>query len=144
MKKTNYDEKTLSLNNWRELNKGKSLTNKELEEALYSLGFNKVVIGYLKNQFPSEKMGTSKLYEVPRTPIHKSIVIGAYEKTATLRRNSYHKAKEEAVSSINEESALALLSSKGYQIRKCVGFDLERFQKENPVLYRKYLKYEIV
>ena len=43
-----------------------------------------------------------------------------------------------------EEKAIATLQAAGYQIRKIVGFDMERFQKENPVLYKKYLKYEII
>ena len=89
-------------------------------------------------------MGSTRLYEVPKEPIHKSMLNGLYENFRN-KRNKYNSSKKgEIISQNSEEAALALLSARGYQIRKCIGFDLERFQKENPILYKKYLKYETV
>ena len=108
------------------------------------MGFNNNVAYKIISSFEKEKMGTTTLYSIPSQPIYIKRLEGYYKsvnKEAYDRKNA-KKAGIENQSS--EEAALALLASKGYQIRKCMGFDLERFSKENPDLYKKYLKYEII
>jgi hypothetical protein len=142
MKKQNYMALTESLNKFRMEHQSKTFTREELIEALCGLGFNKGTAGMVIAKFvPSEKMGTSKLYSFGREPIHKSSIEAIYRKFA-----SYGNAptKKSATPVSEEESLISKMKEMGYQVRKIVGFDMERFQKENPVLYKKYLKYETV
>ena len=145
MKKINTVELTQKLNQFRMAYPNKSFTREELRESLLSIGFNKHVEGAIVPKFfPYEKIGQARIYTMPKEPIHKSAVEAVYESFRRTRNKSRNRKKEEIHSQNSEEAALALLSARGYQIRKCIGFDLERFQKENPVLYKKYLKYETV
>lgn len=142
--KKNYMALTESLNKFRMEHQSKTFTREELIEALVKLGFNKGTAGTIISKFvPNEQMGSSKLYSFGKDPIHKSQVEAVYKKFADYNMKSVSK-KKETVSNNSEESAIATLQAAGYQIRKIVGFDMERFQKENPVLYKKYLKYEII
>ena len=106
------------------------------------MGFNSQVAPFVLVHIPHETIGRSNLYTMRKEEnIHIKWINAAYDKC-----NGYKKKQPFIQKSvgISEEEALSVLSSKGYQIRKCVGFDMERFQKENPILYKKYLKYEIV
>lgn len=145
MKKINTVELTQKLNQFRMDHPNKSFTREELKESLLPLGFNKQIEGAIVPKFfPYEKIGQARIYTMPKEPIHKSAVEAVYESFRRTRNKLRNQKKEEIHSQNSEEEALALLSARGYQIRKCVGFDLERFQKEQPILYRKYLKYEMV
>lgn len=145
MKKVNVMELTEKLNRFRMEHPDKTFTREELKESLLGLGFNSQIEGAITPKFfPYEKIGSSRIYTMPKQPIHKSAIEGVYEKFRNLSSKSRESRKLKTVSENSEEAALALLASKGYQIRKCVGFDLERFQKEQPILYKKYLKYETV
>ncbi len=145
MKKINTIELTQKLNQFRMDHPNKSFTREELRESLLSIGFNKQVEGAITPKFfPYEKIGQARIYTMPKEPIHKSAVEAVYESFRRTRNKSRNQKKEEIRSQSSEEAALALLSARGYQIRKCIGFDMERFQKENPILYKKYLKYETV
>ena len=139
--RANLEELTQKLNEFRVKNIGKAFTSSELIEKLSEVGFNKSYAWGIMVNFPHEKVGTSNLYSITKEPIHINVVKSVFERYRNYRRNQVKSNKKEKFS---EEEALNLLSSKGYQIRKVVGFDLERFQKENPILYKKYLKYEIV
>lgn len=134
---------TESLNKFRMEHQSKTFTRKELIEALCRLGFNKGVSGMIIAKFiPSEKMGTSKLYSFGRDPIHKSQVEAIYKKFASY---TVKQPTKPSISIVSEETSLInKMKEMGYQIRKVVGFDMERFKAENPVLYKKYLKYETV
>jgi hypothetical protein len=148
MKKVNIEQKTQALNEFRLSNKNKSFTYSEIREKLGEiLSKNNVVITAAIKAFPYEVIGRNRLYSMPNDPIHWTFVKNAYKEQTNVQKKYNSKAKEESLKKENEseeEKALKILASKGYQIRKCVGFDLERFAKENPVLYKKYLKYEII
>lgn len=143
--RVNIQEKSQILNEFISKNSNKTFTSGELMDALKELGFNKNVAGIIaRSAFTYEKAGTSTLYETPKKPIYIGLIESAYKKANNYQkvcRKSKNLQEEETLS---EEKALALLSTKGYQIRKCIGFDLDRFAKENPDLYKKYLKYEII
>ena len=132
MKKVNIEEKTRQLNEFRMANLHKSFSGRELQDYLYNLGISRTIASALMSKcFPYEKMGSTRLYEVPKEPIHKSMLNGLYENFRN-KRNKYNSSKKgEIISQNSEEEALALLSARGYQIRKCIGFDLERFQKDS-------------
>ena len=140
----NYEELTGALNKFRMEHQNKTFSREELVKSLKEIGFNGNIAQRILSFIPSEKIGTAKLYTFGKEPIHKSQVEGIYRKEAKIRAKSAAKIRSNSLEASAEEAALSLLQSKGYQIRKVVGFDLERFQKENPILYRKYLKYEIV
>jgi hypothetical protein len=148
MKKVNIDQKTQDLNEFRLANKNKSFTYSEIREKLGEiLSKNNVVISAAIKAFPYEVIGKSRLYGMPKDPIHWTFVKNAYKEQTNVQKKYASKVKKESLKESNdseEEKALKVLASKGYQIRKCVGFDLERFSKENPDLYKKYLKYEII
>lgn len=139
MKQKNYMALTECLNKFRMEHQSKTYTREELLSALCGLGFNKGIAGMIISKFvPSEKMGTSKLYSFGKEPIHKSQIEAIYRKFA-----SYGTPKK-SVPVSDEESLINKMKEMGYQVRKVIGFDMERFKAENPVLYKKYLKYEII
>ena len=140
----NYEELTGALNKFRMEHLSKTFSREELISELRRIGFNHNTSQSILSFIPSERIGTSKLYTFSKDPIHKNQVEGVYRNEAKLRKKSTQKLKEQRVESNSEERAIATLQAAGYQIRKIVGFDMERFQKENPVLYKKYLKYEII
>jgi Holliday junction resolvasome RuvABC DNA-binding subunit len=143
MKTKNYLALTESLNKFRMEHQSKTYTREELVEALCGLGFNKGTASMvIAKCVPSEKMGTSKLYSFGREPIHKSQVETIYKKFASYGNTAPKKPVSVPVS--EEESLISKMKEMGYQARKIVGFDMERFKAENPVLYKKYLKYETV
>ena len=144
MKKQNYLALTESLNKFRMEHQSKTYTREELVEALCGLGFNKGTAGMVIAKFvPSEKMGTSKLYSFGRDPIHKNQIEAIYRKFASYGNTAPKKPVPPTPVS-DEESLIEKMKEMGYQVRKVVGFDMERFKAENPVLYKKYLKYETV
>jgi len=143
MKKQNYLALTESLNKFRMEHQSKTYTREELVGALCELGFNKGTASMIIAKFvPSEKMGTSKLYSFGKDPIHKSQVEAIYRKFASYGNTPVKKPVSTPVS--DEESLIEKMKEMGYQVRKIIGFDMERFKAENPVLYKKYLKYETV
>lgn len=149
MKRVNIEEKTRALNEFRVEASNKSFTYGELKGIFKERNITNdpMTLSGILRLFPFEKIGNSKIYEMPKTPIHISLLKKIWASRAEYQKKNNEKKKAiNAVHSveISEEAALAVLATKGYQIRKCVGFDLERFSKENPVLYKKYLKYEII
>ena len=135
---------TECLNRFRMEHQSKTFTREELVKALCGLGFNKGTAGMIIAKFvPSEKMGTSKLYSFGREPIHKNQVEAIYRRFASYNRQPVKSSV--SVSEVSEEESLInKMKEMGYQVRRVVGFDMERFKAENPVLYKKYLKYEII
>lgn len=151
MKRVNIEEKTRALNEFRVEACNKSFTYGELKDAFKErkITNDPMTLSGILKLFPFEKIGNSKIYEVPKNPIHISLMKKIWASRAEYQRKNNEKKKvvvnnTPSVEISDEEKALSLLASKGYQIRKCVGFDLERFAKENPDLYKKYLKYEII
>jgi hypothetical protein len=113
-------------------------TYSELKKILKDLGISSVYATALlaSNVIPHEKVGKAYLYSFNTEPIHRATIENLY-----LSRKVYGKKVE---SESPEEKSINHLQSLGYQIRKPIGFDIERFKKENPVLFKKYLKYEVV
>lgn len=149
MKRVNIEEKTRALNEFRVEASNKSFTYGELKDIFKERNITNdpMTLSGILRLFPFEKIGKNKIYEVPKNPIHISLVKKIWASRAEYQKKNNEKKKVvNTIHSveISEEAALAVLATKGYQIRKCIGFDLERFSKENPDLYKKYLKYEII
>ena len=157
MKKVNIEELTMALNSFIQSNKSKTFTRQELGEKLAEAGLNPVVSGILiPKVFPFEKMGTSRLYGVPKDPIYKGVVESCY-KTARGYRNSSRAAKKAAakekktpivVDAFAEakevNDAIRLLLSKGYKVSRPLGLDTKQLLADHPELAQKYMRYDII
>ena len=139
MKEVQITELTKKVNEFRKENIGKQYSSKELYEELYKLGFNLHISKRVAALFPAQKLGTSKYYEMTDEPIHQSKISALYEASKKAYTKSRNKGEE-----LTEKSALELLNTLGYRIKRIVGFDMEKFMKEQPEMYRRYCKYEYV
>lgn len=141
MKRVDIISLTQSFNKFRMEHQSKTYTREELLNELNKLGMNSAIAAmFIAKYIPSEKVGKSKLYSMPSEPVHKSQIVGIYDAYNNGRR-SFKEANKQLT---DEEAAMKLLQEKGYQIRRVIGFNLEKFKAENPVLFKKYLKYEII
>lgn len=139
-RKVDYKEQTRKLNELREQHSTNSYVYSEMHDMLTGIGFSKSIAATLMKGFPFEKIGNAKLYSFPKTPIHQQFVTNLY-KRQTSKAITQRLNKTEA---LTEKAALELLKSKDYVIKKAGEFDLERFKREQPEMYKKYLKYEYV
>ena len=155
-KKINVEELTKALNGFIQSNKDKTFTRQELGEKMAELGFNPQVTGIIiPKLFPYEKMGTSRLYGLPKEPVYKGVVEGCY-KTARGYKNSSRKAakkisakKEEKTPVVDNfaeakevNDAIRLLLSKGYKVSRPLGLDTKQLLADHPELAKKYMRYD--
>ena len=154
MKKVNVEELTAALNGFIQSNKNKTFTRQELGKKLSEVGFNPMVSGIIiPKLFPFEKMGTSRLYGIPKEPIYKGVIEGCY-KTARGYKNSSRKAAKKASAKEVKTSvvdnfaeakevndAIHLLLSKGYKISRPLGLDVKALLADHPELESKYMRY---
>lgn len=151
-KKVNVEELTKALNGFIQSNKSKTFTRQELGEKMGELGFNPVVSGIIiPRLFPFEKMGTSRLYGIPKEPIYKGVIEGCY-KTARGYKTSSRKAKKAAkevktpvvdtfIEAKEVNDAIHLLLSKGYKVSRPLGLDTKQLLADHPELAQKYMRY---
>jgi hypothetical protein len=140
MKKVDKKAMTAKLNQFRIDHLGKSYTRQEMEAYLKQMGFNRGVIRLLLPKLPFEVIGRAKLFNMDSNPIHVSVIDNCYKKCAAYTHKTVVKKHEQC----SEEQALQTLKNAGYKIQREVGFDMDRFKKEQPVMYQRYLKYETV
>ena len=146
-KKLNLIDLTQKINQFRMEHQGKSYTRQELVDEMYKIGLNKAMAPvFVANLVLSEKVGTSKLYSMPKDPIHKSQIEALYKHYNELNRARAKNGikEDDNISSVmpSEQAMIDYLKARGYQIRKPVGFDLQKFSEMNPELYRRFIKYE--
>jgi len=155
-KKVNIEELTAALNDFIQKNTNKTFTRQELGDKLSEAGFNPVVTGIIiPRLFPFEKMGTSRLYGVPKNPIYKGVVEGCY-KTARGYKTSSRKAKKVAAKEVKTpvvdtfteakevNDAIRLLLSKGYKVSRPLGLDVKALLADHPELTKKYMRYDSI
>ena len=135
----NITELTKKVNEFRKEHIGKQYSSKELYNELYKLGFNLHISKRVAALFPAQKLGTSKYYEMTDEPIHQSKIAALYEASKRAYTKSRNKKEE-----LTENSAVEFLIGLGYRVKKITGFDMEKFMKEQPEMYRRYCKYEYV
>jgi hypothetical protein len=117
------------------------------------LGFNPQVTGIIVPKvFPYEKMGKSRLYEIPKNPVYKGIIETCY-KIARGYKNSSRATKkvdnEEKSSTVvntfaeakEVNDAIHLLLSKGYKVSRPLGLDTKQLLADHPELAQKYMRY---
>lgn len=140
-----YKELTRKLNDFREKARAenRTFTSAQLYEEIAKLGFNSSIAKRVAALMEFEKIGTSKLYSMPEKPIHQARIENLYKDVSKSHKK--YVSKFTKIEDMTEQQAIDFLMKKGcYRIKRIVGFDLERFAKEQPEMYRKYCKYEYV
>jgi len=142
-----YKELTRKLNEFREKarKENRTFSSSQLYEELEKIGFNVSISKRVAAFMDFEKVGTAKLYSMPAEPIHQSRIEHLY-KDARKSQNKCRAHRQVAKNAdMSEKQALEVLAKRGcYRIKRIVGFDLEKFAKEQPEMYRKYCKYEYI
>lgn len=156
-KKVNIEELTAALNDFIRKNGNKTFTRQEIGEKLGELGFNPVIAGIIiPKLFPFEKMGTSRLYGLPKDPIYKGVIDGCYKIARGYKNSSRKAAKKTAAKEIKTpvidnfteakeiNDAIRLLLSKGYKVSRPLGPDVKALLADYPELAKKYMRYDII
>ena len=120
-----------------------SYTGAELNEALRKLGFSTIIASAIAQKcFPFEQIGKGRLYEVPKTPIHKSILQSLYDRQNSYSKKSYNKNKETTVTkSVDKtEEAWKTLVEAGVIKAK---FNLNKLKEKYPKIYLDCIDYEL-
>lgn len=157
MKKVNVEELTAALNGFIQSNKNKTFTRQEIGEKMNELGFNPMVSGIIiPKLFPYEKMGTSRLYGIPKDPIYKGVIEGCYKTARGYKTSSRKAAKKVVVKEAKTQvvdnfaeakevnDAIRLLLSKGYKVSRPLGLDVKQLLKDHPELSKTYMRYESI
>ena len=148
MKKIDIYEMIRKLNQFCELSikmNHTSYTGAELNEALRKLGFSTIIASAIAQKcFPFEQIGKGRLYEVPKTPIHKNVLQSLYDRQNNYSKKCYNNKNKKTPSTpaVNKtEDAWKTLIEAGVIKTK---FNLSRLKEEYPAIYLKCLDYEIV
>ena len=154
-KKVNIEELTAALNGFIQSNKNKTFTRQELGEKILELGFNdqmtRLVIPKI---FPYEKLGTSRLYGLPKNPVYKGIIEGCYKTTKDYSKKYFKSKENKATKEVKTpvvvdtfaeakevNDAIRLLLSKGYKVSRPLGLDVKALLADHPELESKYMRY---
>ena len=159
-KRINIAELTAALNNFIQNNKNKTFTRQEIGEKMIELGFNDQMTRLIiPRVFPFEKLGASRLYGLPKSPVYKGIIEGCYKTTRNYSKKYFSSKKEKTTvkekSAVKEKStivdafaeakevndAIHLLLSKGYKISRPLGLDVKALLADHPELEQKYMRY---
>jgi hypothetical protein len=146
MKKVNIKTKTESFNRTRLENKNKSFTYAELTALLKGAGIPlDITTLIIKHHFiDKEEVDGKMLYSFQANSLHMDSMQAFYDEKNRKKKAWNDSKKSPVKEALTERAALALLQSKGYRIKRIIGFDLERFMKEQPEMYHKYAKYEYI
>ena len=146
MKAVNIRQKTESFNRTRLENKKKSFTYAEITSLLKGAGIPiDITTLIIKHHFiDKEEVEGRMLYSFQETSLHTDSMQAFYDEK-NRRKKLWNDSKKKPVKdALTEKAAIDLLNQKGYRIKRIVGFDLEKFMKEQPEMYRHYAKYEYV
>ena len=161
-KKVNIEELTKALNGFIQSNKDKTFTRQEIGEKMNELGFNDQMIRLVVPKvFPYEKLGKSRLYELPKSPVYKGVIESCYKITrdyskkyfknkekTTVKEKADIKEKPTTVDAFTEakeiNDAIRLLLSKGYKISRPLGLDTKALLTDYPELAQKYMRYDVI
>ena len=160
-KRVNIEELTSALNGFIQSNKNKTFTRQEIGEKMNELGFNDQMIRLVVPKvFPYEKLGTSRLYGLPKNPVYKGVIESCYKITRDYSKK-YFKNKEKTTvkekAAVKEKpttdsfteakevnDAIHLLLSKGYKISRPLGLDVKALLMDHPELAKIYMRYESI
>lgn len=144
-RRINVEEVCRAYNNARDENKGRtgspSWASKILKEKGLSTSIIKRILHeptlviYSKRE--NAGRGNYKGCTFPYNPIHKDW----FENWIYPPKKDDNCIKKDLPF---EEECTSYLKARGYEIKKCVGFDEDRFAEEHPELYKQYLIYECI
>lgn len=158
-KKINIEELTAALNSFIQSNKSKTFTRQEIGEKMIELGFNDQMTRLIiPRVFPFEKLGASRLYGLPKSPVYKGIIEGCYKTTRNYSKKYFSSKKEKTTvkgkAAVKEKpttdsfaeakevnDAIHLLLSKGYKVSRPLGLDVKALLADHPELAQKYMRY---
>ena len=143
--KINIEEVCKCYNNARTQNSGRKGGSEWVFNILHSFGLSNNMAKRIireptllipcKREHPGK--GNYKGYAFPCTPVH----VSWFENW--LNKKETPKISVEKDENFEVECA-TYLKQQGYQLKKCIGFDEDKFSKDYPQLYAKYLIYENV
>ena len=149
--KVNIDEVCQTFNTLRQENLHKKFSPEEMKNLMAKNGIGNAVFHRMAQLSffrvrtdPGHGKGNRKQYAFTDTPIYLAQFKKVYEDVRASRRKQLIGEPSGMKEQLTEESSCKLLKSKGYQLKKCVGFDEEAFKKDYPQIWRKYLIYENV
>jgi hypothetical protein len=157
-KKINIEELTAALNSFIQSNKSKTFTRQEIGEKMIELGFNDQMTRLIiPRVFPFEKLGASRLYGLPKSPVYKGIIEGCYKTTRNYSKKYFSKKEKTTTkgkATVKEKpttdsfveakevnDAIHLLLSKGYKVSRPLGLDVKALLADHPELAQKYMRY---
>jgi hypothetical protein len=159
-KKVNIKELSQALNGFIQSNGNKTFTRQELGEKMSELGFNDQITKLIiPKVFPFEKLGTCRLYSIPKEPVYMGIIEGCYKTTRKYSEKYLSKVKENKSFTQKEKTpvtvdkfteakeindAIRLLLSKGYKVSRPLGLDTKALLDDHPELAQKYMRYDII
>lgn len=142
-KKVDTHELTQKFNEFRQKNQGHTFSTQELYTEFANMGFNKNIAQQLTRFLDSEKIGTSKLFTFKDTPLLEIQIEGLYRKHRKASAKAHKKMMGVGPETMSEKMAIEVLQKAGcYRVKKAIGFDVEKFRRDHPDLYRKYTIYE--
>lgn len=141
MKKIDIKQVCEAYNTARVQNQGKKFSPEKAKQVLINFGISgnlaKKMISnstlFQRSQRENQGKGNFKCLIFPYSSIH-----------ITWFENWIYPVKKEEKKQFSsfEEECAEYLKNQGYELKKCLGFDEERFAKENPEMYKSYLIYE--
>lgn len=156
-KKVNIKELSQALNSFIQSNGNKTFTRQELGEKMSELGFNDQIIRLIiPKVFPFEKLGTCRLYSIPKDPVYMGVIESCYKTARKYSEKYFSKVKENKSATQKEKTpvivdnfaeakevndAIRLLLSKGYKISRPLGLDVKALLADHPELESKYMRY---
>lgn len=137
MKRVNISQRVEAFNKACDELAGKSFSYSECLKALIAYGIPKAVTQYAI-QFGFIKK-TNNGYVLSYISEGQMMKITEEGRKRSSEGNARYRGKHNSI-----KSAVSMLQSKGYQVRRIIGFNEQKFAKEHPDLYKEYLEYEIV
>ena len=146
MRTVDIKSKTEIFNRTRIANKDKSFTHPELIALLKEKGIpaDITMLAIRHHHIDKAEIEGKMLYSFQTVSLHMDTMQAFYNEKNKKKRQWRESSKSPVKECLTERAAVALLQAKGYRIKRIVGFDLERFMKEQPEMYHKYAKYEYI
>ena len=134
--KVNIEEMTKKFNNLRLSSQNKNFSRAEVFKALKNIGINSGIAEKMSKNtqfFEKRRDGVRVNYYFKKDPVYKGLMESIYK-----QYNEGHKKYSNMKEIGEEEKAIALLKSRGYELKKIVGIDEEALRKDLPNVYKKY------
>lgn len=156
MKRVSIEDKTKQFNLCRMKYEKKAFMYEELYKTLKEFGIASNTVSLLLKHgcFDKEIINGRNVYSFQKEPLHQAVMARVLKEHRDQNKKYRQNKKVVALADVTKQpvvgtsnlvnEAIKLLSnSDEYVIQKKV-FDLDKFKRENPALYQKYLKFEVI